>query len=276
MSVVALGSTKASPGVTTLCQALAHTWPQSRHVLVVEADPSGGDLAARLELPVEPGLVSLAAAGRRGLSAGAVLEHAQAMDEHASLLVGPSAARLARGALELLGDQLPSALADQNGWNVLVDVGRVDSGSPAMAFARAAELLVLVARPTVDEISHLAPRVEEFRSDGVAVALVLIGEPGPNARQFYPADEVEAAVGIRPLATVAFDGRTAAVLSGYRRGDRVLARSELLRSARIAADALAHLTSIVEPVIDVPVSTTTINPPTLLSTLANAEGGGAQ
>ena len=86
MTLVAFASTKASPGVTTLCQALAHTWPDPRRVVVVEADPSGGDLAARLELAPEPGLVSLAAAGRRGLSAAVVWDHVQHVGNRAGLV----------------------------------------------------------------------------------------------------------------------------------------------------------------------------------------------
>ena len=40
MSTFALASVKASPGVTTLCQALALSWPEDRAVVVVEADPA--------------------------------------------------------------------------------------------------------------------------------------------------------------------------------------------------------------------------------------------
>ncbi|HEV8165498.1 MAG TPA: hypothetical protein VGR74_13810, partial [Actinomycetota bacterium] len=64
MSLLALAAAKASPGVTTTAVALAATWPAERGVLLVEADPGGGDLAAWFGLAVEPGLVSLAAARR--------------------------------------------------------------------------------------------------------------------------------------------------------------------------------------------------------------------
>ena len=50
MTVLVLGSVKASPGVTTLTLALALTWPRraSAGVRIVEADADGGTLAARL------------------------------------------------------------------------------------------------------------------------------------------------------------------------------------------------------------------------------------
>ena len=243
MTRFAFASVKASPGVTTLLQALALSWPGDRAVLVVEADPAGGDLAARLELPAVPGLVSLAAAGRRGLSGAVVLEHAQDVSERAGLLVGPPSSRQARAALDLLGERLVSAMDDVAGMDILIDCGRLDAASSAAALARAAELVVLVARPTVAEVAHLAPRVEEMRGDGCRVVLVLVGEPGPGSRHLYPADEVAASVGVPVLATVADDPRTAAVLAGHRRGERVLARSELLRSARQLAASLIAATA---------------------------------
>ena len=44
MSVFAFGSARHSPGVTTSLLALAAAWPADRQVLVIEADPAGGDL----------------------------------------------------------------------------------------------------------------------------------------------------------------------------------------------------------------------------------------
>ncbi|MCP4228448.1 MAG: ParA family protein, partial [Actinomycetia bacterium] len=47
--IVAVASRKASPGVTTLTTLLAAYWHEpGASRLVVEADPSGGTLAARL------------------------------------------------------------------------------------------------------------------------------------------------------------------------------------------------------------------------------------
>ena len=67
MGYIAFASAKGSPGVTTAVAALAATWPVDRELLVAEVDPAGGDLVVRFDLATEPGLVSLAAAGRREL-----------------------------------------------------------------------------------------------------------------------------------------------------------------------------------------------------------------
>ena len=44
--IVVVASIKGAPGVTTTATALAESWPPGRRVLLVEADPFGGDLAA--------------------------------------------------------------------------------------------------------------------------------------------------------------------------------------------------------------------------------------
>src|ERR671918_2515995 len=77
MAYVAFASAKASPGVTTTVAALAATWPAERDLVVAELDPSGGDLAVRFDLAAEPGLVSLAAAGRRELDRSTFVAHTQ-------------------------------------------------------------------------------------------------------------------------------------------------------------------------------------------------------
>src|SRR5665213_4511800 len=73
--IVGLVSVKGSPGVTTTACALGAAWPTDRKVLLVEADPFGGDLAAQFGAAPNVGLWSLLAASRRGLNEGAVWEH---------------------------------------------------------------------------------------------------------------------------------------------------------------------------------------------------------
>ncbi|MDA8062446.1 MAG: hypothetical protein M0T80_08475, partial [Actinomycetota bacterium] len=84
-TATAFGSVRSS-GVTTLVLALGATWPADRKALVVEADPAGGTLAALAGWPAEPGLVSLAAAARRGAEPSLVFEHCQHLPDGASLL----------------------------------------------------------------------------------------------------------------------------------------------------------------------------------------------
>jgi hypothetical protein len=145
MAYIAFASAKGSPGVTTTVAALAATWPQGRRLLLAELDPAGGDLAVRFDLAPEPGLVTLAAAGRRALDERTLLAHTQVIpghgrhDAHAPrVLPAPVSADQATAALVALRGRLApvlEALPTIDGTDVLVDCGRLDPGSPAAAAA---------------------------------------------------------------------------------------------------------------------------------------------
>src|SRR5207253_3300772 len=96
---LAVVSAKASPGATTLVQALASAWPEGRRLLVAEVDGSGGSLAARLRLAPDPGLLSLATSGRRGVTVSLLNEHCQSYGG-LDLLLAPATARQTKAALD--------------------------------------------------------------------------------------------------------------------------------------------------------------------------------
>src|SRR6266702_8439110 len=116
--LVAVASLKGSPGVTTFALALAARWPTGpgdggssagARCVVVEADPSGGDIATRFDLAGSPGLVSLAAAARRGDDPGLVWRHAQALPGGLPVVAAPPGADQARAALAALAPDAPTA-----------------------------------------------------------------------------------------------------------------------------------------------------------------------
>jgi hypothetical protein len=244
MAYVAFASAKASPGVTTTVTALAGTWPRDRDLVVAELDPAGGDLGVRFDLATEPGLVTLAAAGRRQLDRSTFVGHTQPLpfagrpgaDGDAEgavrrVLVGPVAADQAGAALSALRGVLPGVLSSL-GVDVLVDCGRLDPGSAAHDVVTEADLLVVVARPVVAEVHHLAARLSGVRPK--ALSLLLIGD------RPYSVAEVADAVGANPLGTLPVDDRAAAALTvGRSDGARILRRSRLLRDARAVAEGLA-------------------------------------
>jgi hypothetical protein len=244
MAYVAFASAKASPGVTTTIAALAATWPRDRDLVVAELDPAGGDLGARFDLATEPGLVTLAAAGRRELDRSTFVGHTQplpfagrtaggdAVGAVRRVLVGPVAADQAGAALAALRGGLPGVLSSLKA-DVLVDCGRLDPGSPAHDVVTEADLLVVVARPVVAEVHHLAARLSALRPR--AVSLLLIGD------RPYSVAEVADAVGASPLATLPVDVRAAAALTvGRSNAARVMRRARLMRDARALAEALAR------------------------------------
>lgn len=240
--IVAFASAKSSPGVTTAVVALASMWPDGREVLLVEADPAGGDIAARLELPSDPGIVSLAAHGRRSIESDDVREHAQVLPgaRAASAVLAPTSGEQAAVALMSMRGRLPTALAGLRGVDVLVDCGRLEGTSAAIDLASAADLLVWVTRPDVVEIHHLHARIAAV-GRRQASAVLLVGDTPYNAA------EVGAALELPVLGAIAVDGRAATALRGDG-GGRSLDRSALFRSARAVAEVIV---AVPEPTVDV-------------------------
>lgn len=235
--LVAVGSAKGSPGVTTLVLALAACWPVSvrrPRPLVVEADPSGGDVTARFELSDSPGLVDLAAAARRTASPRVLGECVQVLPGGVPVVVGPAGAQQAVAAVRLFTGNGPALLRAGMGsdGSVLLDVGRFQAESAALV--EAADRLLLVSRGGVDALAHAAARAADFLGCGRSVELVLVG-PSP-----YPLSEISEVLGVRQVHRVPWDPRTAHALAG-----RSTMSPHRWRSAQLvhAATALArHLT----------------------------------
>jgi hypothetical protein len=223
MSVIALASVKQAPGVTTTAVALAAAW--GRDAIVVEADPSGGDIAARIRLPLEPGLLTLAASGRHPGARLDLARHTQPLPAGGSVVVAPAAPELATSALMTVASRLPAAFAEQRG---IIDCGRLPPAAMSPS-AAGADLLLLLAEPTVAAVEHLRCRVASIGDASQArMAVLLVGD-----RPYGPAD-VEAALGVPVLGVVAVDPRgVAAIHAGP--GAR---RSLLVRSARSILDAI--------------------------------------
>lgn len=228
-----MASLKASPGVTTAMVALAAVWPADRQVLMVEADPDGGVLAARFGLSTEPGLAS-AAPGLRREPRSKLANHIQRLPGGGMVLFGPSSPDQARLIVTACAGRLCQTLA-ATGDDALVDCGRLAAGSPAMPVAAAADVLVLVARPRLDELQHLAHRLPTLLQTSRNAALVLIGDSP------YGPAEVEHALDeeMTFVAQLADDPRAAAAFNGHGgAGVRRLAASQLVRSARGVAQQL--------------------------------------
>lgn len=234
MSLVAFGSVKGAPGVTTTLAALGLVWPAGRPLLLAEADPSGGDLGPRHDLAPSPGLVTLAATGRHDLTGTTLDASVQPLpgSPAARVLVGPVSADQATAALASLRGRLVEVLTAIEGTDVLVDCGRLDPGSPALEVFARADLAVLMARPAASDVHHLASRLAALDLDN-PVALLCLGE-----RPYGPG-EVSATLGVPTLGALPDDRKAAGVLNGTEAaGARLLARSALLRSARSLASTL--------------------------------------
>jgi hypothetical protein len=232
---VALGSVR-SCGVSTLVVALTATWPPGRRVLLIEADPAGGTLAAASGWPPEPGLVSLAAASRRRFDPVLVSEHCQVLPGGAAVLAGPASAEQARGALGMLGGM--AGHLDGLDADVVVDCGRLDPGSLSMPVWEGADRAILVARSRLADLHALAAwtethPAETHSTERSRAGLVVVGD-GP-----YPDAEIAAALDVEVVSRLPWDPRGAAAIVSVPASSREVRLAPLVRAARTLADRLA-------------------------------------
>ncbi|MFE6050349.1 hypothetical protein ACFQ6N_06325 [Kitasatospora sp. NPDC056446] len=253
MAVIAVVGGPGAPGATTTALALLLAWPlqPGRRVLLVEADPDGGAvLAGALEGRVEAvyGLRNLAVADRRGLLVQTIWEQLIDLspdgDGHRLLLPGLTDPTQAPG-LAYTWEPLAELLhgIEQQGYDVIVDLGRSGATGASGVLARRADVVAMTVRTTLRGLSSIRPRLsaltEDLTSGGTgadALGLLLVDE-GPYARA-----EVSRELGLPVLGTLPYATRTAKVLSdGGDTTDRRFIRSELMRTARSAADEVQAL-----------------------------------
>lgn len=211
--LVTVLSVKGSPGVTTFSIALAARWPTPARTLLVETDPSGGDVGTRFSLPSTPGLVSLAAAARRSNDPAMVWQHAHALPGGLPVVTAPPDADRARAALSALTPDIATragvlrAAANAPDTVVIADCGRIDTGSPALEIARTADALILLTHAHADDLAHLARRLPVLGRWTPQPVMLLVGEG-------YSVADVARELGVPPLGRVPDDPRGAAVLCG--------------------------------------------------------------
>jgi hypothetical protein len=236
VTVVAFASCKGAPGVTTLVTLVGAAWTGRRPV-VVEHDPSGGDLAARFGLSSRCGWSSAHTAIRREGAIGDLGPHLQQLPGGLDVLVGtrpptPSGdgdgERTAAGLCE-------AAEGMEHGADLLVDLGRLASDEPVRCWLHRAERVVIVSAAdpaSVLQVREHAPSLVD-RSVG-AVGLVLVGAPD------HRPEEIADFTGLPVLGTLPFDRETALAVCGAHAPARRVLRSRLVRSAtRLASELRA-------------------------------------
>jgi MinD-like ATPase involved in chromosome partitioning or flagellar assembly len=243
MALVTVMSAKGAPGATTTAMLLAALWPQD--TLLVDADPSGGDVALRLPrldgraLDRDRGLLSLLPLARRGVTPDLVREHAQTALGGQRVLAGLAGPEQSR-AVGPLWLTLAEAFARMPGADVVVDAGQVHSQAPHLALVHRADALVVVYRPTAWNVLHTRRRLEAL-ADHLADSPTRVGLVGVATAQ-QKADCAAAVTTIRgdwrwvqDLGVVAHDPKAVVMFEGgevYRPE-----RSLLARSGRTLADA---------------------------------------
>lgn len=176
MSLMTVLSAKSSPGVSTSVAALATLWPAP--VLVIDADPAGGDLLSGWtgrwwvsgQLRSDANVVSFATTTRHldAVPAEALVGHVQQVPEleHVRLLAGVSR-RTQAEAIGVEGWQrLANAARDlaTGQADVLVDLGRWEPATP-WPLLHASDLILLGLRPTLRHLRTAMPVIETLQRE---------------------------------------------------------------------------------------------------------------
>lgn len=229
--LIALGSVKASPGVTVSTLALAAFRPGAAGV-VIEADPAGGDVKAWRALPGEPGLQALAAEARHSPDADLAAAHASELPGGLRVVTAATAVEQSASAVGVLASSGAHYLraAAAGGAPVLVDLGRLDPSSPALGILPHADRVLVVLRPSLVEVTRVMERLDALARllrPGAGMSAILVGSG-------YPVEQVERSLGIPVAATLPEDRTAALAIAGLGGAGRGLSRSKLARAARAA------------------------------------------
>ena len=197
MTIIAVGSIHGGPGATTLAVDLARLC--GAETLLIEADPDGGCLAARLDLAVKPGITELAGAARVSITSDDLWSYAQPTAFGVAVIVAHPAAEQVQAALRAAVNHVGSALGSLVG-DVIVDVGRFRPGSPALGLAALADRTVIVSANSVEAVVALHHRAHLLR--GLSDPLVVLADSKP-----YTAADVARSTGQLVWGVVGRDTR---------------------------------------------------------------------
>ena len=246
--LISFCSVKGSPGVTSTALAAAAVWP--RPVMLLEADPAGGDLAYRCisaaggPPPAGKSLLTLAAGVRGGsVSPRTVAEHAQMLACGVHLVQGVTSPAQARGLGSLWAEVAEAVRGSEV--DVIVDLGRLDRSSVTMPIAQVSDFLVPVAASSLESVMHLRDQLPELalaiRQHGPGrIAPVLVGPDAHAGRDCGDLDALleRTGVDVAPASPVTVDHRALQRLEAGEKGTGRLGRSLLLRATRLLAESL--------------------------------------
>ncbi|WP_156464806.1 hypothetical protein [Aeromicrobium sp. Root495] len=213
--------------------------------MMLEADPAGGDLGIRLKpaegaLPASPTVATLAAATRE-LRPDLVGSFAATVSEGLAVIPGFLTREHGRG-MAGLWDALATACAMAD-VDVVVDVGRYDSASPAAALVSRADAVALVLRADPASVVHARELARQLAASGSSVVQPVVVTRERDAttdRADVDLIFASAAVPVRSSLHIAWDPTAVRSIESCQspRG-RTLARTKLVRSAQTIIDGLA-------------------------------------
>jgi MinD-like ATPase involved in chromosome partitioning or flagellar assembly len=230
---------------TTTAVALAAAWPAADDVLVVEADPTGGDLAAWFDIPATPSLSTIVTSAPGG-AWPEVARLTRLADSGLRLVPAPSRAAEAAQAVTESTRSLVQTLAVRASPVTIADVGGLPIISVANPFLRTAAVTVAVHRQSAQSPRAAAVRLQRFADQldviGSTPTTLIVAVVGGSP---FDISEIESflagAAGVNAVVGLPVDDLAAAVFGG-RSGvsTRRLGRLPLVRSAGELARVVRH------------------------------------
>jgi MinD-like ATPase involved in chromosome partitioning or flagellar assembly len=212
--LLVLLSAKGSPGVTTTALALAATAgvegqaTRPGSVLLVEADPAGGDLECWCGPRGEPGLLRAVTDVRERSDGDRLRSHAVQVVPGVDAILAPTTEVSAGAAWRSSTDGFAEALADLAGV-VIVDGGRWLASPPAVLerLVVAADVVGVVCRPTLASVEHARSLVSTMQTTARHVVAVVVGGNRP-----YGPQEIASALHAQVAGVLPWDPRGLAAL----------------------------------------------------------------
>lgn len=247
--LISVCSSKGAPGVTSTALVLAAVWP--RPVVMVEADPTGGDLAFRCRsanggpMSKSPGILSLAAAVRDN-KPGTLAEFAQDLACGVPVVQGVPSAAQGR-ALKDLWSAIAQACRTA-GVDVIADLGRLDRTSPTLPLAAASDRVLVVGIASLESVIHARETLLELGGEvgpdvsGVRLVPTLVGLSRHAKGDRDDVDRVLAAAGALATPTIhlPLDRHALMRLEGGDSASGRLSRAQLIRAAQPVAVDLSQ------------------------------------
>ena len=238
MAIVAV----AGDACTTTTVTLASAWQVANDVIVVEADPSGGDLAAWFDMPASPSLSTVVTRVLDG-AWPEIEQHTRLADTGVRVIPAPPRAGEAAQAVSESARSIVTTLATLRSPVFIADTGRLQPIAAANPFVGSAAVTVLVHRQAAQSsraaavrLQRLADQIEALASLPAAVVVAVVGAVP------FGVDEIESflseSVGEQTVVGLPVDDLAAAVFGG-RTGvsSRRLARLPLVKAGRALAAA---------------------------------------
>lgn len=230
--LIGLVSAGGSPGVTATTLAMGSVWPAP--VVVVDADPSGGDVAAAGGGLIDASLsnvLELVRLGRHDRVPQVLDSQIQTMPFGTPVVVGfgdPSQV----GAVSW--PDLAAGLRAVSHRDVLVDLGRWGIPFPAAPLMWVCDLLLLVVRTQTRSLRRAERILPLLRGDlnranpgNAGVDLLVVDDNGS-----FSVSDISRRLGVHVVGELPHDAKTAAVFSDGATAPRHVERTALMRSVQ--------------------------------------------